>query len=175
MKEVKKFLLMLFIAAIPVGMMTACSDDDDDDLDDGDDTVELILADEAKGAYKGTFNVTNQSGLTGDITVTMVKAGDDVVKIQIGEISMLAGYFVANFDEPTDIKLTGETGDIIIASQTQKIGMSVSAIGDFEAEVTISGTIEDAEYLTLTATVSADDLGSWGYNPMEIAVVAEKE
>ncbi|MCD7970562.1 MAG: calycin-like domain-containing protein [Alistipes sp.] len=171
MKEMKKFLLMLFVVVLPLGMV-ACSDDDDDD-DNDDNNTEVVLAKEAAGTYTGTFD----AGIAdGDMTITIsaVSGSDDEVNITIGDMTIMF-VITASFDDIENVKLTGTEDNITIASQTKEVGMNISVLPDpFDAEVTLSGSIKDGK-LELNAKVSADMLDTAQIGTLDISIEAEKE
>lgn len=169
----KKFLLMLFVFAVPMALVS-CSDDDDDGKDPDPDPEEVILADKAAGTYLGSYSLEIMgSPVEGGITVNLTKTDDEEVTIKFSslEVPVLGELAIADIKEvalsgtESSIKLEAEGDELVIDSQ----------MGDLTVAYEVTGTVADANALTLTVTLTDEDGVLAAFSPLKITIDVAKD
>lgn len=175
MNVMKKFLLMLFVAVVPMTLATSCSDDDDDDDDD------RLLAQEVAGSYYGSYAVTELGGDKMGMALELKRTGNNEITISFGDISF-GGMATASIPDVTGIELTGTESNVSIVESTKDIEVSLNIKGlgalDLPASLTITGSVSDGENLTLKAVIESAALALYpeiGGTTLTVNISAAKD
>ncbi len=170
----KKFLLMLFAFAVPMALVSCSDDDDDNGKGGGEDEEEVILADKAAGTYLGSYSLEVMGApVEGGITVNLTKTDDDEVTVKFStlEVPVLGQLAIADIKEvalsgtEASIKLEAEGDELVIDSQA----------GDMKVAYELSGTVANANDLTLTVTLTSEDGVIAAVSPLKITIDVAKD
>lgn len=170
----KKFLLMLFAFAVPMALVSCSDDDDDNGKGGGEDEEEVILADKAAGTYLGSYSLEVMGNpVEGGITVNLTKTDDEEVTVKFStlEVPVLGQLAIADIKEvalsgtEASIKLEAEGDELVIDSQS----------GDMKVAYELSGTVANANDLTLTVTLTSEDGVIAAVSPLKITIDVAKD
>lgn len=170
----KKFLLMLFAFAVPMALVSCSDDDDDNGKGGGEEEEEVILADKAAGTYLGSYSLEVMGNpVEGGITVNLTKTDDEEVTVKFStlEVPVLGQLAIADIKEvalsgtEASIKLEAEGDELVIDSQA----------GDMKVAYELSGTVANANDLTLTVTLTSEDGVIAAVSPLKITIDVAKD
>ncbi|MCD8102700.1 MAG: hypothetical protein LUE26_09075 [Alistipes sp.] len=174
MREIRKFLLMLFVVAMPVALVSGCSDSDDDE----EEEEEVTLAEKIEGIYYGSISaVLFDEEVEADIAVTVVRTTDTSVSLDFGKVGTRDGGTIS-IPVVTGVDLTGVTASVGIVKDIDTTLTYEPEEGEptpLEVSLVLTGSIKAGTEMRFTIILDSDEELLAEVAPLELTVEAEQE
>lgn len=174
MREIRKFLLMLFVVAMPVALISGCSDSDEEEEEEED----VTLAEKIEGIYYGSISaVLFDEEVEADIEITVVRLTDTSVSVDFGKIETEDGATVS-IPVVTGVDLTGVTASVGIVKDVDTTVTFEPEDGEpasLDVSLVITGSIKSGTDLRFTIILDSGEPLLEEVVPLELTVVAEQE